>query len=90
MGLQIAYFSGPVKLKQRPEDFRVEEVNRIEPGMDGPFAIYRLQQDHLRRAMDAVGLLLFGLIFFEDDMEIGAAETEGAHAGSPRKLVFVG
>ena len=33
-----------VKLKQRPEDFRVEEINALEPGSTGPFALYRLQK----------------------------------------------
>ncbi|MFQ5845969.1 MAG: tRNA pseudouridine(13) synthase TruD [Planctomycetota bacterium] len=33
-----------MKVKQRPEDFRVEEVSRLRPGAGGPFALYRLQK----------------------------------------------
>jgi tRNA pseudouridine13 synthase len=33
-----------VKLKQRPEDFRVEELSRLEPGETGDFALYRLEK----------------------------------------------
>ncbi|HSQ57077.1 MAG TPA: tRNA pseudouridine(13) synthase TruD [Gemmata sp.] len=31
-----------MKLKQRPDDFRVEEVTGVAPGEEGPFALYRL------------------------------------------------
>ncbi len=33
-----------MKLKQRPEDFRVEEISRLEPGETGEFALYRLEK----------------------------------------------
>ncbi|HEX5135798.1 MAG TPA: tRNA pseudouridine(13) synthase TruD [Planctomycetota bacterium] len=33
-----------MKLKQRPEDFRVEELNRLEPGETGEFSLYRLEK----------------------------------------------
>lgn len=33
-----------MKLKQRPEDFQVEELADISPGDAGPFAIYRLEK----------------------------------------------
>ncbi len=33
-----------MKLKQRPEDFRVEELSRLEPGSAGEFALYRLEK----------------------------------------------
>lgn len=33
-----------MKLKQRPEDFRVEEISRLEPGEAGEFALYRLEK----------------------------------------------
>jgi len=33
-----------LKVKQRPEDFRVEEENRLEPGAGGDFALYRLEK----------------------------------------------
>ena len=33
-----------MKLKQAAEDFRVEEVSRLEPGVEGEFALYRLSK----------------------------------------------
>ena len=33
-----------MKLKQDPDDFRVEELTGIQPGSDGPFALYRLEK----------------------------------------------
>ncbi|MEM8886277.1 MAG: tRNA pseudouridine(13) synthase TruD [Planctomycetota bacterium] len=33
-----------MKIKQKPEDFRVEEVSRLEPGPQGPFSLYRLEK----------------------------------------------
>lgn len=33
-----------MKLKQRPEDFQVEELTDIEPAASGPFAFYRLEK----------------------------------------------
>lgn len=33
-----------MKLKQRPEDFRVEEESRLEPGQQGAFTLYRLSK----------------------------------------------
>ncbi len=33
-----------MKLKQRPEDFRVEELSRLEPGRTGEFSLYRLEK----------------------------------------------
>ena len=33
-----------MKLKQRPEDFRVEELSRLEPGTTGEFSLYRLEK----------------------------------------------
>jgi tRNA pseudouridine13 synthase len=33
-----------MKLKQRPEDFRVEELSRLEPGPSGEFSLYRLEK----------------------------------------------
>lgn len=33
-----------MKVKQRPEDFRVEEESRLEPGPDGTFSLYRLEK----------------------------------------------
>ncbi|HEV3203275.1 MAG TPA: tRNA pseudouridine(13) synthase TruD, partial [Gemmataceae bacterium] len=32
-----------MKLKQQPEDFRVEELTDVTPGREGPFAFYRLE-----------------------------------------------
>jgi len=31
-------------VKQHPDDFRVEEVSRLEPGVEGEFALYRLEK----------------------------------------------
>jgi tRNA pseudouridine13 synthase len=36
-----------VKVKQRAEDFRVEEVNRLEAGAEGIFTLYRLEKSGL-------------------------------------------
>lgn len=33
-----------MKLKQRPDDFRVEELPTVSPGVDGAFAFYRLEK----------------------------------------------
>src|SRR5262245_59217767 len=33
-----------MKLKQRPDDFQVEELPSVEPGQSGPFAFYRLEK----------------------------------------------
>jgi tRNA pseudouridine13 synthase len=33
-----------LKVKQVPEDFRVEEVSRLEPGAEGEFSLYRLSK----------------------------------------------
>jgi tRNA pseudouridine13 synthase len=33
-----------MKIKQHPDDFRVEEVTSVLPGLDGPFALYRLEK----------------------------------------------
>lgn len=33
-----------MKLKQRAEDFRVEELSRLEPGPTGEFSLYRLEK----------------------------------------------
>jgi tRNA pseudouridine13 synthase len=33
-----------MKIKQLPEDFRVEEVTRVRAGRDGPFALYLLEK----------------------------------------------
>lgn len=33
-----------MKLKQQPDDFRVEEQTDVVPGKDGPFALYRLEK----------------------------------------------
>jgi tRNA pseudouridine13 synthase len=33
-----------LKVKQKPEDFRVEEVSRLEPGAEGDFSLYRLSK----------------------------------------------
>jgi tRNA pseudouridine13 synthase len=33
-----------MKLKQRPEDFQVEELTDVVPGPHGPFALYRLEK----------------------------------------------
>jgi tRNA pseudouridine13 synthase len=33
-----------MKLKQDPDDFRVEELTEVQPGPDGPFAFYRLSK----------------------------------------------
>jgi len=33
-----------MKLKQRPDDFQVEELPCVEPGQNGPFAYYRLEK----------------------------------------------
>jgi tRNA pseudouridine13 synthase len=33
-----------MKLKQRPEDFQVEELTDVAPGDRGPFALYRLEK----------------------------------------------
>lgn len=33
-----------MKLKQDPDDFRVEELTDVHPGPDGPFAFYRLSK----------------------------------------------
>jgi len=33
-----------MKIKQQPDDFRVEEENRLEAGRDGPFTLYRLEK----------------------------------------------
>ena len=33
-----------MKVKQTPDDFRVEEVSRLEPGTEGRFTLYRLEK----------------------------------------------
>lgn len=33
-----------MKLKQRPEDFQVEELTAVQPTEEGPFALYRLEK----------------------------------------------
>jgi len=33
-----------MKVKQSPEDFRVEEVSRLEAGVEGAFSLYRLEK----------------------------------------------
>jgi tRNA pseudouridine13 synthase len=33
-----------MKLRQQPDDFRVEELSTVEPGPGGPFAFYRLEK----------------------------------------------
>ncbi len=33
-----------MKLKQRPEDFLVEEITDVVPSASGPFAFYRLEK----------------------------------------------
>jgi tRNA pseudouridine13 synthase len=33
-----------MKVKQQPEDFQVEELTNVVPGVVGPFALYRLQK----------------------------------------------
>lgn len=33
-----------MKVKQRPEDFKVDELTDVVPGKDGPFALYRLEK----------------------------------------------
>jgi len=33
-----------VKVKQQPDDFEVEELSRLKPGVQGPFALYRLHK----------------------------------------------
>src|SRR5271166_1841540 len=33
-----------MKLKQQPDDFRVEEITTIAPGADGTFAFYRMEK----------------------------------------------
>ena len=33
-----------MKLKQRPDDFRVEEITDVRPGAAGSFALYRLEK----------------------------------------------
>ena len=33
-----------MKLKQKPDDFRVEEFPSMQPGTDGTFAFYRLEK----------------------------------------------
>jgi tRNA pseudouridine13 synthase len=37
-----SWASGDVKIRQRPEDFTVTELDRCEPGPSGPFCLYRL------------------------------------------------
>jgi tRNA pseudouridine13 synthase len=32
------------KVKQHPDDFQVEEITRVTPGSDGPFALYQLEK----------------------------------------------
>lgn len=45
-----------MKLKQLPEDFRVEEITSIHPGQTGPFAFYRLTKKNWTTA-DAINQL---------------------------------
>jgi len=33
-----------MKLKQQPDDFRVEEITTVAPGAEGNFAFYRLEK----------------------------------------------
>jgi len=40
---RFRYFAA-VKVKQRDEDFRVEEVSRVEAGVAGDFTLYRLEK----------------------------------------------
>src|SRR5262245_16019258 len=37
-------YSDRMKLKQRPDDFRVEEFPNVSPGTAGPFSFYRLEK----------------------------------------------
>lgn len=41
--MSVSYHVG-MKVKQRPEDFHVEERTAVEPGPDGAFAFYRLEK----------------------------------------------
>lgn len=43
-GDRSRYFTSALKVKQLPEDFRVEEVSRLEPGEKGEFSLYRLSK----------------------------------------------
>ena len=41
---QPAGYDVGMKLKQRPDDFQVEELPTVEPGTQGPYAFYRLEK----------------------------------------------
>jgi tRNA pseudouridine13 synthase len=43
-GDRNGYLTSALKVKQVPEDFRVEEVSRLEPGEEGDFSLYRLSK----------------------------------------------
>lgn len=45
-----------MKLKQRPEDFRVREILAAAPAGRGPFAIYRLRKAHIG-TLEAIGAI---------------------------------
>src|SRR3954467_657482 len=45
-----------MKVKQQPDDFRVEELTDVTPGDRGPFAFYRLQK-HNRQTPDALAAI---------------------------------
>jgi tRNA pseudouridine13 synthase len=36
-----------MKLKQQPQDFRVDELTELQPGSDGAYAFYRLEKESL-------------------------------------------
>ena len=42
--LTIFHISNHMKLKQVPDDFRVEEITNVDPGQAGPHAYYRLEK----------------------------------------------
>src|SRR5207253_5179466 len=48
----IAYTTS-MKIKERPEDFQVEELTDLHPQDSGPFALYRLEKRNLN-TLDAL------------------------------------
>jgi tRNA pseudouridine13 synthase len=43
-GIGLRFERGPMKLKQQPEDFQVEELTAVVPSGVGPFSLYRLEK----------------------------------------------
>src|SRR5258708_6745211 len=67
-----------MKLKQQPDDFRVEELTRVVPGPAGPFAFYRLDKRGWTTP-DALALLRRRWDVRPDRLSYGGLKDRHAH-----------